>query len=69
MPPLPFLAFAQIVVGRPRQAARRAGERLRLLALELHDDAAIGAHLHQPHPVLAPEHRVLAGELFDDPLD
>src|SRR2546427_7891428 len=69
MAPLFLLAFAQIVVRGARQAAGWAGERLRLLALELHDDAAIGAHLHQPHPIRALEHRMLAGELFDNPLD
>src|SRR5438105_15648764 len=69
MAPLGFLALAQIVVGGARQRARWAGERLRLLALELHDDSAIGAHLHQPHPILALEHRMPAGELLDDPLD
>src|SRR5207302_1797252 len=69
MAPLGFLALAQVVVGGARQRARWAGERLRLLALELHDDSAIGAHLHQPHPVLALEHRMFAGELFDDPVD
>src|SRR5438132_337050 len=67
--PLSVLALAQIVVGGARQRAGRAGEGLRLLALELHDDAAVGAHLHQPHPILALKHRVLAGELCDDPLD